>query len=214
MACLENNKIYHWTAPVRILHWIRAVAIAILIFTGLYIQKPFLSGGDETMAWNRFFHLLGAYLLVFGFVFRSYLMFFSKDPAEADWKELLPLPRNLKGLPQIVKYYLFMTDYHPRYKRYNPIQGPVYLLIGILTVIMAMTGFAIYTGWLHPYFNWVNALLGGESVTRVVHVLGMWLIIALSLSHIYLVLRQNALEKDRTFMSMIDGYVCKEHSND
>jgi len=78
-------------------------------------------------------------------------------------------------------------------------------MMGLLILIMAATGFALYTGWLHTWFAWVNTLLGGVSTTRVVHYLGMWALIYLSAIHIYMVIRQTLLQKDRTLMSMVDG---------
>ena len=162
----------------------------------------------ETMAWMRWLHLVSAYALIFGLIVRLYLMF--NSATAADWKELLPLPRNLANIPDIAAYYLFIKDTHRHYERYNPLQALAYLFMGIMIIVMAMTGFALHTGWLHASFAWVNALLGGVMYTRLVHFLSMWLLIILSGVHVYFVLRQNALDKDRTFMSMVDGYTLRE----
>ena len=205
---MAKKMVYHWTAAVRIHHWVNFAALAVLTFTGFYIYSPFMAGASETMAWNRFFHLVAGYVLVFGLIIRIYLMFNSRT--QADWKELLPLPRNLANLPDVLAYYLFLKDTHKPYRRYNPLQGLTYFLMGLAILVMAATGFALHTGWLHGSFAWVNALLGGLPITRVVHFLGMWLLIILTMIHVYFVIRQNALEKDRTFMSMFDGYTLKE----
>lgn len=207
---MAKERVYHWTAPIRLQHWVHVTSMALLIFTGFYIHSPFLAGGTDTMAWNRFFHFLAAYFLIFGFLMRAYLMFNSKEAA--DWRELLPLPQNLKDIPDVLGYYLFIKSSHKTYKRYNPLQALTYFVMGLLILVLAATGFALHTGWLHSNFAWVNTMLGGLSVTRVVHFLGMWLLIVLTTVHIYFVLRQNALEKDRTLMSMVDGYVIKETS--
>jgi len=205
---MAKKRVYHWTAPIRLQHWVHVASLSVLIFTGFYIHSPFLAGGTETMAWNRFFHFIAAYFLIFGFIMRVYLMFNSKEAA--DWKELLPLPRNLKDIPDVVMYYLFLKDTHKPYKRYNPLQGLAYTFMGLLIIVLAATGFALHTGWLHTSFAWVNTVLGGIPITRVVHFLSMWLLIVITMVHIYFVLRQNALEKDRTLMSMVDGYTFKE----
>lgn len=197
------TRVYQWSAAVRLQHWVHVAAMGVLIYTGFYIHSPFTAGGTETMAWNRFFHFVSAYFLIFGFIMRVYLMFNSKN---SDWRELLPLPKNLRDLPDIIKYYLFLSDTHKHYERYNPLQALAYLFMGVLILVMAATGFALYDGWLHTAFAWVNTLLGGIAATRVVHFLGMWLLIVLTAVHLYFVFRQNALEKDRTLLSMLDGY--------
>jgi len=205
---MAKQRVYHWTAAIRMHHFVNLVAMVVLVFTGFYIHSPFMAGGEETMAWMRWSHLIAAYLLLFGLVARIYLMFNSREAA--DWKELLPLPGNLANLPDIAMYYLFIKNTHRHYERYNPLQALAYVFMGVMIFVMAMTGFALHTGWLHNSFAWVNALLGGVMITRMVHFLGMWLLIIVSFVHVYFVLRQNALDHDRCFMSMIDGYCLKE----
>jgi len=201
---MSRIKVYHWTAAVRIEHWWHVAAMTILVVTGFYIHSPFIAGGSETMAWMRFFHFVSMYVLIFGLIMRVYLAFNSMTAA--DWRELMPLPGNLAGIPDMLAYYLFLKDTHKKYERYNPLQGLTYFVMGLLILIMVCTGFAMHGGWLHSTFAWVNPMLGGEPVTRVVHFLGMWVLICLSAVHIYFVLRQDLLEKDRTLMSMVDGY--------
>jgi Ni,Fe-hydrogenase I cytochrome b subunit len=53
-------------------------------------------------------------------------------------------------------------------------------------------------------------MLGGVMITRIVHFLGMWVLILLTLVHVYFVLRQNSLDRDRTLMSMVDGYCIRD----
>ncbi|HEY3346012.1 MAG TPA: Ni/Fe-hydrogenase, b-type cytochrome subunit [Nitrospirota bacterium] len=207
---MAKKLVYHWTAAVRIHHWVNLVALTLLVITGFYIHSPFMQGGGETMAWTRIVHLWMAYVLLFGLIARIYLMFNSRTGA--DWKELLPLPSNLKNIPDIALYYAFITNTHKHYSRYNPLQGLTYLFIGVMILFMAATGFALHTGWLHAQFNWVNTLVGGVMITRILHFFGMWILIIVSFMHVYFVLRQNALDHDRCFMSMFDGYCLKDES--
>jgi len=201
---MAEKKIYQWTAAVRIEHWWHVAAMATLVFTGFYIHMPFLKGGNDDMGWMRFAHFVSMYVLIFGLLIRVYLAFFSRKAA--DWKELLPLPGNLAGIPEMVMFYLFLKKTHRPYKRYNPLQGLVYTLMGVMLLVMTFTGFAMHGGWLHSSFAWVNTMLGGEPATRLVHYCGMWVLIYMSAVHTYFVIRQSLLEKDRTLMSMVDGY--------
>ncbi|MGA2192274.1 MAG: Ni/Fe-hydrogenase, b-type cytochrome subunit [Nitrospirota bacterium] len=205
---MAKPKIYHWSAAFRVQHWVHLAAIIALVITGFYIHRPYIAGAEETMAWMRWVHLVAAYFLMFALVWRVYLMFNSQSAA--DWREILPLWRNLKHIPDIASYYLFMKNTHRHYHRYNPLQALAYTLMGLTVICMVFTGFALHTGWLHAEFAWVNPLLGGLMYTRIVHYFGMWLLIVLSLVHLYFVIRQDALDGDRTLLSMIDGYCLRE----
>lgn len=205
---MAKQRVYHWTGAVRLQHWVHVVSMVVLVFTGFYIHSPFMAGATETMAWMRWFHLVSAYFLVFGVIMRIYLMFNSR--VAADWKELFPLPSNLANLPDIIAYYLFLKRTHKHYHRYNPLQALAYLGMVLLIFGMAATGFALHSGWLHQSFNWVNPAVGSLMMTRVLHFLGMWLLIVLTAVHVYFVIRQNVVDQDRTFMSMVDGYAMRE----
>ena len=138
---MAKQRFYHWSAAFRIQHWLHLAAILTLVFTGFYIHSAFYPGTGESMAWNMWFHFVGAYVLVFAFILRVYLMFNSYEGA--DWKEILPLWRNVKHIPDITAYYLFMKDTHRHYHRYNPLQALAYTAMGLCVIVMACTGFAL-----------------------------------------------------------------------
>ena len=53
--------IYLWGWPIRAMHWLAALAIVLLVVTGLYIGKPyFVTSGDTAshylMGWMRAVH--------------------------------------------------------------------------------------------------------------------------------------------------------------
>jgi len=74
----KHEKVYEWNLAYRIDHWVRTVAISILIFTGYYIYWPFLSGSENgfLMAWMRFFHFAAMYAAILGLAAHIY---FDKD---------------------------------------------------------------------------------------------------------------------------------------
>ncbi len=82
---------------------------------------------------------------------------------------------------------------------------------------LGLTGGALYHGnlfWIiksPDSFQWVNSLLGGESSTRLWHVLLMWYFIIFVLVHMYLALSISLINRDRTFTSIFTGYKLKKH---
>ncbi len=213
---MERVYVYEWNWAYRIDHWVRVLALAVLTFTGFYIHWPFLPaaalGGVGVMAWMRFAHFVSAYVLILGLVVRIYFAFNSKF--DADWRDF-NIIENLKNIPDVLFYYLFLKDRHKAYRRYNPMQAFTYLFWIFLILFMTLSGFALYHGKVfgiipaQDYFGWVNNLLGGEAYTRVWHFLGMWIFIVTTAIHVYMAAMYTWVHRDHTFRSMFSGYKYK-----
>ena len=192
-------------------HWVRVAAMFILILTGFYIHYPFIAGGPDSMimANMRFFHFVAAYAFIIGLVIRVYMAFFSRF--DADWKDF-GIFSNLINVPDIAMWYLFLKKDHRKYRKYNPLQAYAYLGVAFLVVLSAVTGFAIYHGKILMFidsqaaFGWVNHLLGGEAITRILHVLIMWCFIIFMIIHVYLSWMNSAVKRDESFTSIFTGY--------
>ncbi len=213
---MERVYRYEWNLTYRIDHWVRVIALAVLTLTGFYIYWPFLEGsaegGIDLMAWMRFAHFTAAYALILGLVARVYLAFNSSF--DADWRDF-GIGRNLKNVPDILGYYLFLKGTHKEYRRYNPLQAFTYLFWAALILFLALTGFALYRGKVFGLipapdaFLWVHDLLGGESWTRVWHFLAMWVFLVTIAIHIYMATMTAWVRRDHTVRSMITGYKLK-----
>jgi len=212
---MTNEMEYEWNLAYRIDHWIRFLAIVILVITGFYIHWPFMSGGPDSsiMESMRVVHFLSAYALVLGLVVRVYLAFNSRFLR--DWKDF-SIGKNLAGAPEMIAYYLFLKGTHKHYGRYNPLQAFAYLFIGLMIIFVSLTGAALYKGNafgiinLAANFRWVSSLLGGESYVRIWHFVSMWIFILFILVHVYLSLMISATNRDGTFASIFTGYKLKK----
>lgn len=215
---MEKELKYEWNWAYRLDHWVRVIAVAVLVFTGFYIHWPFMGGGPDSflMAWMRFFHFIASYAIVLGLVIRIYMAF--NSAFDRDWKDF-GLLKNLRDLPDMLGYYLFIKGTHKDYRKYNPLQAFAYLLIALLIIFTALTGAALYKGKAFGFINaeesfrWVNTMLGGESNTRILHFLSMWVFIIFVGIHVYMSLLQTAVNKDKTFMSIFTGYKLKKKTS-
>jgi Ni/Fe-hydrogenase 1 B-type cytochrome subunit len=213
---MANELTKEWSVGYILDHWIRVISIAVLIFTGIYIHWPFMSGGPDSfiMASMRFSHFVAAYALILGLIVRVYMAF--RSTFDADWKDFSVI-QNLKDVPDILGYYLFMKGSHKDYRKYNPLQALAYLVVGLAIIFEALTGAALYHGSAFGFipaqasFMWVSNMLGGESYTRIWHILVMWFFIIFVLIHVYMSLMINMINKDKTFMSIFTGYKLKKH---
>jgi Ni/Fe-hydrogenase 1 B-type cytochrome subunit len=214
---------YRWNLAYRVDHWVRFAVLAVLTFTGCYIHWPFPVMKEPfplayqpqawpVMAWMRFWHFVAGYLLVAGLVVRVYLAFNSRF--DADWRDF-GLWRNIRGVPDIVLYYLFLKPNHPPYRRYNPLQALTYLVWVVLIVAQALTGFALYEGtvfglWSAPdSFLWVRNSLGGTVAVRLVHHVIMWIFIVTVTVHVYMAAMTTWTQRDHSFRAMFFGYTLK-----
>jgi Ni/Fe-hydrogenase 1 B-type cytochrome subunit len=213
---MANEMIKEYNLAYILDHWIRVISIGVLIFTGIYIHWPFMPGGPDStiMATMRFLHFVAAYALILGLIVRIYMAF--RSTFDADWKDF-SIIQNLKNIPDILGYYLFMKGSHKDYRKYNPLQALAYLVVGLAIIFEALTGAALYHGNLFAFikapnsFMWVNNMLGGESYTRIWHIFVMWFFIIFVMIHVYMSIMINMVNKDKTLSSIFTGYKLKKH---
>jgi Ni/Fe-hydrogenase 1 B-type cytochrome subunit len=221
MPIQEYKRAYIWQLPVRIFHWANALALMVLIATGLLISHPpaiMSSGEASTQFWFgyvRKIHFMSAYVMVAVLIMRVYWSF--KGNKYSNWKVFFPFDkRGFTSIWHTVKHDIFlMNEKVYDYKKsvfvgHNDIAAISYLVMFILVFVMIFTGFGLYadnaTWFLPKMFAWVPEFLGGDMNTRVLHHLTMWAFILFSLVHVYLVLFHDWLEGRGESSAMISGY--------
>jgi Ni/Fe-hydrogenase 1 B-type cytochrome subunit len=215
---MEKEMKYEWDLTFRIEHWVRFIAVVILVVTGFYIHWPFMPGGPDSfiMEWMRFFHFVSAYALMLGLIVRIYLAF--NERFSSDYMDF-GIGEKFFGIGAMFGYYLFIKDSHKDYGKYNPLQELEYILVALMICFTALTGAALYKGHAFGFINtavgfrWVNNLLGGESYVRIWHFLSMWIIIILVMVHVYMTVLKTLVDRDRTFTSIFTGYKLKKKSS-
>jgi len=206
-------EIWHW--PLRLMHWLAAVAVPVLFITGLYIGRPFFMTGGEAsshflMGRMRFVHFLAAGVLVATGIVRLYLLFVGNRYER--FGALFPVrPRDWRNI--VRKAWSDITvrpEGGPHFIGHNPLAQVSYTLVYVVTVIMVFTGFALYGqsnpgGLIATTFGWVNPLLGGAQVVRFWHHVLAWMFAIFVPIHIYLSLRSDVTEPEGLVSSMFSG---------
>ncbi len=167
------------TAINRFCHWVNAIAIFLLILTGFYINSPQQFHIFSNMDTPRMLHFAMAYLLIFGFILRIVFGFFYKEGKDLIFRPI----RDTLWMPSLAKYYLFLSDEHPDYGKYNPGQRAMYTTMILLVVIQIITGFIL----MFPN-SWVGlaGFFGGYIVVRIVHLVVTWIFLLFIMVHVYL----------------------------
>ncbi|GAB6077761.1 Ni/Fe-hydrogenase, b-type cytochrome subunit [Hydrogenobaculum acidophilum] len=221
----EAKKYYLFSPSLRIAHWVWALAISVLFITGIYIGDPFFIGnvgysatfGDLhalTMNYIRFLHFSFGYILLSALVLRFLIMPFRKA-------DRLIIPKfwtkeYWENAFDTLKNYLFITKSHRPYVR-NPLARSAYLGLFLLLIFEVITGFAMYGrsnpgGFWDKLCGWIIPMLGGEYQVHRWHHIVAWIIVLFVVIHVYMVVREDILEKDGEVSSMVNGNKFFEHT--
>jgi Ni/Fe-hydrogenase 1 B-type cytochrome subunit len=212
------RSIYVYEAPVRLWHWINAMAISVLCCTGYLIASPLPSPAGEAsqhfmMGYIRFAHFLAGYALAIGLLGRTYWAIVGNYYA----KELFWLPifqmGYWKDMWQVIKWYAFLSPRPGQYIGHNPL-ARMAMFAGFLlpAIFIVFTGFAMYAegeqagSWFDGVFGWVTPLYGQSQDVHTWHHLGMWVIICFVILHIYFAIRDEIVGRSSMVSTMISGH--------
>lgn len=213
-----------WSVAIRINHWAMAFSIFVLIATGFYIADPFTIASGETvdkffMGNVRFVHILFGVFLVFLFIWRIYLAFFSTF--HADWKDFFAWAR-LGNFRKQIKFYLLISKEPPEHTHlYGPLQSLAYGGLLFMLFLICLTGLILMGAGYHAgltalvYFllKPVENLLGGLATVRWIHHILTWLFILFIVVHVYMAFWYDVIFKEGTISSMISGRLFRKASH-
>lgn len=212
------RSVYVYEAPVRVWHWINALAITVLAVTGYFIGKPLptLSGEASShflMGYIRFAHFAAGYVLAVGLAGRLYWAIVGNHHA----RELFTLPlfsaAYWREVARMLKWYAFLIPRPGQYVGHNPM-ARLAMFFGYfcLSIFMVFTGFALYgeglqTGsWADRLFGWVIPLFGQSQDVHTFHRLGMWAMVTFVILHVYAAIREDIMGRQSIVSTMISGH--------
>jgi thiosulfate reductase cytochrome b subunit len=186
---------------VRIMHWINAVAVFIMIGSGWKIYND-----DVILGWLHFpdsvvigkwaqyglqWHFLGMWIfMINGLAYLSYGI------ATGRFRRKL-LPLSVREILATVGDALRFRLSHDDLTHYNAVQKILYLGIMAIGVLIAISGLAL---WKPVQFSELAALFGSFQTIRLVHFLCMSAIVAFLLIHVTL-----ALLVPKSLVAMLTG---------
>ena len=212
---LTLEKVYVWELPVRLTHWLLFFSILVLSATGYYIGHPFISvPGAATnhfvMGTARVVHMYAAIVFVLAMLVRFYWLFVGNRYARL--MELIPVSLGrLRSFWKTLKYYSFIGRDPDEYAGHNALAGSSYALIFVVYVVMTLTGLVLYAvdapiGSPLRIFDVFAPIFGGLPIARLIHHIGMWVILIFVVVHVYFVLLSSVIEHIGTFDSIFSGY--------
>ena len=213
-----TGELYVFEAPVRIWHWVHALALTVLAISGYLIANPLPSASGEAsdsflMGNIRLIHFSAAMVFVVGLFVRLYWAVVGNQYARG-----MLIPPIWRGeywsrLWHELKMYLFLTRKVAKYRGHNPLAMLFMWLFNLgLALFMICTGFALYSqgtgagSWADIMFGWVFVIEPSSQAVRMWHLVGMWLMVAFAIVHVYMVIRADVMSRQNGISAMIDGY--------
>ena len=196
----SNPKRLH-PVPVRVMHWINAVVMLVLIgsgwgiyddsviFAGLHFP-PWLRLGSWA-ARSLLWHFAAMWLLVVNGA--AYLIY---GLVTGRLRQRL-LPIRLAEIVQTVRETLQFRIAHEDLTVYNAVQKVLYIVVILAGIAQLVSGLAI---WKPVQFSGLLALLGGFQTARLIHFTGMAVIVGFLVVHVAL-----SLLVPRTLLAMLNG---------
>jgi len=218
------ERVYIWELPVRLVHWLLFFSILTLAATGYYIGRPFISApgaasGHFIMGTMRSVHLYSSVVFTLAALVRVYWAFAGN--AYARWSELIPVSRQRwRSFKQALLFYTFLSRESVDYLGHNALAGLTYAGIFAVYFVMIATGFALYTVYASPsspmqLFGFLIPLFDGLQVARLIHHIGMWVILVFVVAHVYFPVLYSIVERNGVFDSIFSGYKFREpHGRD
>ena len=174
-------------AWVRVMHWINAVAIILMIMSGwqIYNASPLFTSLRFSHSITLGGWLGGALLWHFAAMWLltvNGLIYVIVGFATGRFKSKL-LPITPGGVISDTKAALTGKLSHDDLSKYNQVQKLLYAGIIIVGVVIVLSGLSI---WKPVQLQWLTALFGGYEIARYVHFFCMSAIVAFLVIHIAL----------------------------
>ena len=215
---LTQTPVYVYEKPVRLWHWINALALVVLAVSGYLIgSPPVVTGGEASdhylFGYIRFTHFSAGYVLAIGMAGRAYWAMVGNQYARQLFAPEVNQRAWWEGVWHEILWYLFLVPEARKHVGHNPLAGlAIFLFFVVGALFMIVTGFALYSeglgsgSWADLAFGWVVPLLGGSQATHSWHHLGMWYLVVFMITHIYIVLREQFVSRQSMTSTMIDGW--------
>ena len=210
------GRVYVWQLPVRIYHWINALAVSALAITGYLIGAPLAikSGSEASFSYwfgtVRFIHFLSAFVFFFNFIFRLYWGFVGNR--FANWRNFIPTTKKQYAeILDVLRVDVLQATIKPLESiGHNTLAGVTYFVTFLAFLFQCMTGFGMYSAMsdstLPRLFSWIVPLMGGDFAVRQWHHVMMWLFIVFTMIHVYLVFYHDYVEGRGVTSSMVGGW--------
>jgi thiosulfate reductase cytochrome b subunit len=197
----QINQVYIYKSFERFWHWIQAILIFFLAFTGFEIHGSISFFGYQNAA---AYHNIAAYSFITLIIFAIFWHF-----TTGEWKQYLPTLKNISAQIDFYLAGIFRDAPHPTKRtvlsKLNPLQRLVYLGLKLLVIPIMVASGLLYMFYRYPQRGNIK-VLNIESIEPIalLHTLGAFFLIAFIIAHLYLITTGRTLTSN--LKAMVTGY--------
>ncbi len=198
---MKKRRVYVYKAFERFWHWMQAVLIFFLAFSGFEIHGAYTFFGFRDAVT---YHNIAAYMLIILIVFAIFWHF-----ATGEWRQYVPSLKNIRAQLNYYIFGIFIDAPHPTKKtvltKLNPLQKLTYFGLKILVIPVIVTSGLLYMLYRYPQRHGIEELnIQSLEYIAIIHTIAAFLLVAFIITHLYLI---TTGEKVTTNLkAMLTGY--------
>ena len=196
-----TRKVYVYRAFERFWHWLQAILIIFLAFSGFEIHGSYSFFGFEEAV---FYHNIAAYLFIVLIVFAIFWHF-----TTGEWKQYVPTYKNLVSQMRYYLFGMFKNEPHPTKKtvlrKLNPMQKLTYFGLKVLVIPIMVSSGILYMLYRYPQRHEIMYLnIDSLEVIALVHTFAAFMLISFVIVHLYLITTGETITSN--LKAMFTGY--------
>jgi formate dehydrogenase gamma subunit len=188
----KTNLYVRMTLNERIQHILLAVSFLVLVFTGFMLKFPDAFwviwireiGGEPIFAMRGLVHRIAAVVMVADSLYHTYYIIFTKRGRQFI-RDIMFRLQDIRDMIRVLRYNLGLSKIRPKFDRFNYIEKSEYWALIWGTVVMTVTGFALW--FENQFMGWFSKLF--VDVCETIHYFEAWLaFLAIVVWHFYYVI--------------------------
>ncbi|MBI5808914.1 MAG: cytochrome b/b6 domain-containing protein [Ignavibacteriales bacterium] len=198
---MSKRQVYIYKGFERFWHWMQAILIFFLAFTGFEIHGTYSFFGYRDAVR---YHNIAAYMFL---VLIAFAIFWHLTTGE--YKQYLPTLKNIKAQLDYYIFGIFRNAPHPTKKtvlsKLNPLQKLTYFGLKILVIPLSVTSGLLYMFYRYPIKQGVEAInIQSLEFIAIFHTIAAILLVVFIVTHLYLITTGETVTSN--LKAMLTGY--------
>jgi len=198
---MSKKLVYIYRGFERFWHWMQAILIFFLAFTGFEIHGSYTFLGYKDAVR---YHNVAAYMFIVLIIFAIFWHL-----TTGAWKQYVPTAKNIKAQLDYYLFGIFRNAPHPTKKtvlsKLNPLQKLTYFGLKILVIPLSVTSGLLYMFYRYPTRHGIDAInVSTLKYIAIFHTVGAILLVVFIVTHLYLITTGETVTSN--LKAMLTGY--------
>lgn len=198
---MSKKQVYIYKSFERFWHWMQAILIFFLAFTGFEIHGTYSFFGYRDAVR---YHNIAAYMFIALIVFAIFWHL-----TTGEYKQYIPTFKNIKAQLDYYIFGIFRNAPHPTKKtvlsKLNPLQKLTYFGLKILVIPLSVTSGLLYMFYRYPSKQGVEAInIQSLEFIAIFHTVAAILLVVFIITHLYLITTGETVTSN--LKAMLTGY--------